>query len=131
MEKSSVSPDSSSSAHYSNCKLCCRAGCTEPESSLSSNMKETSLGCVESINAHLLQTSQSHVLVAWMVSPANSENKLIIIALSRSGSSETRPEIFGSPTALKPSKHEVIVFTPGKLSKFSLKYHFFYMHIHL
>lgn len=57
-------------------------------------MEETSLGCVESINAHSLQTSQSHVPVAWMVSPADSENNLIIIVLS--GSSETRAELFGS-----------------------------------
>lgn len=70
---------------------------TEPECPLSLNMEETSLGCVESINAHSLQTSQSHVLVAWMVSPANSENNLIIIALSGSGSSEIRPELGGSP----------------------------------
>lgn len=62
----------------------------EPERPLSLNAEETSLGCVESINAHSLQTSQSHVPVAWMVSPANSENNLIIIVPSGSGSSESR-----------------------------------------
>lgn len=76
---------------------------TEPEHPLSLNMEETSLGCVESINAHSLQTSQSHVLVAWMVSPADSENNLIIIILSGSGSSETRLELCDSPAMLKGS----------------------------
>lgn len=66
---------------------------TEPEHPLSLNMEEASLGCVESINVHSLQTSQSHVLVAWMVSPAASENNLIITVLSGSGSSETRLEL--------------------------------------
>lgn len=61
---------------------------TEPEHPSSSNVEETSLGCVESINVHSLQTSQSHVLVAWMVSPPDSENNLIITVLS--GSRETR-----------------------------------------
>lgn len=74
---------------------------TEPEHALSLNMEETSLGCVESINAHSLQTSQSHVLVAWMVSPADSENNLIIIVLSGSGSSETGLELSDFPAALK------------------------------
>lgn len=64
-------------------------------------MEETSLGCVESINAHSLQTSQSHVLVAWMVSPADSENNLIIIVLSGSRSSANRLELFGSGDTLK------------------------------
>lgn len=64
-------------------------------------MEETSLGCVESINAHSLQTSQSHVLVAWMVSPADSENNLIIIILSGSGSSETELELSDSPATLR------------------------------
>lgn len=57
--------------------------------------------CVESINAHSLQTSQSHVLVAWMVSPADSENNLIIIVLSGSGSSETGLELSDSSATLK------------------------------
>ena len=73
---------------------------TEPEHPLSLNV-ESSLGCVESINAHSLQTSQSHVLVAWMVSPADSENNLIIIVLSGSGSSETGLELSDSPATLK------------------------------
>lgn len=64
-------------------------------------MEEISLGCVESINAHSLQTSQSHVLDAWMVSPTDSENNLIIIVLSGSGSSETGLELSDFPAKLK------------------------------
>lgn len=90
---------------HSNCDICCcREGAhahththtQSTECPLSLNMagekkeiqkKKITSGCVESINAHSLQTSQSHVLVACMVSPADSENNPIIIILSGSGSS--------------------------------------------
>ena len=99
LRKRCISPDSSSTAHYSNCELCYSTGCG-PGILLCLNTEETSLGCLESINAHSLQTSQSHVLVAWMVSPTDSENNLIIIVLSGSGSSETRLEPSDSPAML-------------------------------
>lgn len=61
--------------------------------------EDGSSGCVESINAHSLQTSESHVLVAWMVSPTDSGNNLIITALS--GASENRLELTGFRFMLK------------------------------
>ena len=71
-------------------------------------MEEDSLGCVESINAHSLQTSKSHVLVARMVSP-DSENNLIIIFLSGSGSSQTTLGLDDSPRYAE-MKYETVIY---------------------
>lgn len=95
-----ISPDSPSTAHYFNCELCYSARRAQKlRRAPSSNTEgDGSLGCVESINAHSLQTSESHVLVAWMVSPADSGNNLIIAVLS--GASENRLEPTGFPFTL-------------------------------
>lgn len=96
-----ISPDSPTPAHYFNCELCYSARCAQKlEHAPSLNTEgDGSLGCVESINAHSLQTSESHVLVAWMVSPADSENNLIIAVLSEA--SENRLELTGFPFTLE------------------------------
>lgn len=78
------------------------------ERPLSLNMGIPSLDSVESINAHSLQTSQSHVLVAWIVSRATAENNLIISVSS--GSSQTGLELFLSPATLKLSFEMMIYF---------------------
>lgn len=102
-----ISPDSPSTAHYFNCELCYSARCVQKlERAPSLNTEgDGSLGCVESINAHSLQTSESHVLVAWMVSPADSGNNLIIAVLS--GASGNRLELTGFPFTLKKKRHHL------------------------
>lgn len=76
----------------------------KPERAPSLNTEgDDSLGCVESINAHSLQTSESHVLVAWLVSPADSGNNLIIVDLS--GAAENRLELTGFPFTLETNSH--------------------------
>lgn len=102
-----ISPDSPSTAHYFNCELCCSAKRAQKlQRAPSSNAEgDGSLGCVESINAHSLQTSESHVLVAWMVSPADSGNNLIIAVLS--GASENRLEPTGFPFMLEKKRHHL------------------------